>query len=62
MSSSFGSGAAELDHLFLLVSDEQTAIAMMEDSGLRVNYRRVHPGQGTSNLCACLDDVFIELL
>jgi len=62
MSSSRSSGTAELDHLFLIVPDEKTATNMMEDAGLRVNYRRVHPGQGTSNLCACLDDVFIELL
>ena len=34
----------------------------MQGAGLKVNYRRIHPGQGTSNLCACLDDVFIELL
>ena len=34
----------------------------MRDAGLRVNYSRVHPGQGTRNLCACLDDIFLELL
>jgi len=62
MSSSLRSGTAELDHLFLVVPDEKTATTMMEDAGLRVNYRRVHPGQGTTNVCACLDDVFIELL
>lgn len=62
MPSSLGSGTAELDHLFVIVPDEKSAVAMMEDAGLRGNYQRVHPGQGTSNLCACLDDVFIELL
>lgn len=34
----------------------------METAGLRVNYSRVHPGQGTTNLCACLEDVFLELI
>lgn len=52
----------ELDHLFLFVPDERTARMMMADAGLRVNYSRGHPGQGTRNLCACLDDVFLELL
>lgn len=53
---------AELDHLFLFVPDEGTARRMMEQAKLRVNYSRIHPGQGTRNLCACLDDVFFELL
>ncbi|WP_298844839.1 VOC family protein [uncultured Roseobacter sp.] len=52
----------QLDHLFMFVPDEQIAHQMMEDAGLRVNYARRHPGQGTRNLCACLDDVFFELL
>jgi hypothetical protein len=52
----------ELDHVFLFVRDESTAAQMMRDAGLRVNYSRVHPGQGTRNLCACLDDMFLELL
>ena len=45
MSSTYSSGTAELDHLFFVVSDEKTATKMMKDAGLRVNYRRVHPGQ-----------------
>lgn len=53
---------AELDHLFLFVPNETTARSMMDAAGLRVNYSRAHPGQGTRNLCACLDDVFLELL
>ncbi len=55
-------GKAELDHIFLIVRDETQAHSMMDQAGLRVNYSRVHPGQGTRNICACLDDVFIELL
>jgi len=52
----------ELDHVFLIVQDEATARAMMRAAGLRVNYSRAHPGQGTRNICACLDDMFFELL
>ena len=51
-----------LDHVFMIVADEARARAQMEADGLRVNYARPHPGQGTANLCACLDDVFLELL
>ena len=52
----------ELDHIFLFVRNEEPAQRMMADAGLRVNYTRHHPGQGTTNLCACLDDMFFELL
>lgn len=52
----------ELDHIFLFVKNKAKAAQMLQDAGLRVNYGRQHPGQGTSNLCACLDDMFIELI
>jgi hypothetical protein len=52
----------ELDHIFLFVASEAVARSMMQKAGLRVNYSRSHPGQGTRNLCACLDDIFIELI
>lgn len=52
----------ELDHVFLFVESRTVAEKMMDDAGLRVNYSRSHPGQGTTNLCASLDDVFLELL
>lgn len=52
----------DLDHIFLFVSDEQCALQMMVDANLMVNYSRIHNGQGTQNICACLDDVFLELL
>lgn len=54
--------ATELDHLFFFVEDELTARRMMAEAGLRVNYSRKHPGQGTTNLCSCLDEMFLELL
>ena len=53
---------AELDHIFLFVRNEEVARQMMADAGLRINYSRQHPGQGTTNVCACLEDMFIELL
>ncbi|MEM9107448.1 MAG: VOC family protein, partial [Pseudomonadota bacterium] len=52
----------ELDHVFLFVESRTVAEKMMDEAGLRANYSRSHPGQGTTNLCACLDDVFLELL
>lgn len=52
----------DLDHVFLFVPDEHSALDMMAGAGLRVNYSRIHKGQGTRNLCACLDDMFLELL
>jgi Glyoxalase-like domain len=52
----------ELDHIFFFVPDELRAREMMATAGLRVNYSRIHKGQGTRNVCACLDDMFLELL
>jgi hypothetical protein len=52
----------ELDHIFLFVRDEHHAREMIAQAGLRVNYSRIHKGQGTRNICACLDDMFLELL
>lgn len=52
----------ELDHIFLIVPDRDAARRMLDDAGLVANYSRHHTGQGTSNLCACLDDMYIELL
>lgn len=52
----------EIDHIFLFTRDEAQARTMMQEAGLVVNYSRVHPGQGTTNVCACLEDMFLELL
>lgn len=52
----------ELDHIFLFVPSKEHAIGMMARDGLSINYGRKHPGQGTENVCACLDDIFLELL
>ena len=55
-------GMAALDHAFMFVASEAEADRLFARDGLRVNYRRQHPGQGTRNACAALDDVFLELL
>ena len=52
----------QLDHIFLFVPSLSVAQKLIGDARLRANYSRVHRGQGTQNLCACLDDVFLELL
>ncbi len=52
----------ELDHIFLFVSNEAEARQLMDEAGLRVNYSRAHPGQGTRNLCAVLMMFYFELL
>lgn len=54
--------STELDHIFLLVRDRRVAENLMQTAGLLTNYSRQHPGQGTTNVCACLDDMFIEFL
>ncbi len=52
----------ELDHVFLFVPDRASAEQLFATAGLRATFSRVHPGRGTTNLCAFLDDMFIELL
>ena len=51
-----------LDHLFLFVEADGPAPALLEAAGLTESYRRRHPGQGTSNICYCFDNAFLELL
>ncbi|QFU08655.1 hypothetical protein PARPLA_02662 [Rhodobacteraceae bacterium THAF1] len=53
---------ATLDHAFVIMPTEASARKALTRDGLRASYRRAHPGQGTRNLCACLDDVFLEYL
>jgi hypothetical protein len=51
-----------LDHVFVfhdsLTDAEQAGRAL----GLTETYRRRHPGQGTSNICYCFDNAFLEFL
>lgn len=53
----------ELDHLFLWVAPEAAeARRACSALGLVESFRRDHPGQGTSNLCYCFDNAYLELL
>ncbi len=51
-----------IDHIFALIDPAGPEIAQMEQLGLVETYRRVHPGQGTRNICYCFDNLFLELL
>ncbi|HYC03552.1 MAG TPA: VOC family protein [Azospirillaceae bacterium] len=51
-----------LCHVFAFVSPGAPERAALEAAGLRESFRRRHPGQGTTNVCYCLDNAYIELL
>ncbi len=52
----------DLDHIFLFVEPDAPEIARMAGLGFAETYRRVHPGQGTENVCYAFDNLFLELL
>ncbi|MEO1747861.1 MAG: VOC family protein [Pseudomonadota bacterium] len=54
----------ELDHIFWMVpkDDVDRVAAAMSALGLKESYRRQHPGQGTSNICYCFENAFLEIL
>jgi Glyoxalase-like domain len=52
----------ELDHLFILWRPGDGLRETLEGLGLAETYRRRHLGQGTSNICYCFDNAFLELL
>jgi Glyoxalase-like domain len=56
------SGAMQLDHIFCFIEPEGPQIAALECAGLKVSYRRTHPGQGTANACFVFENAFVELL
>jgi hypothetical protein len=51
-----------IDHIFMFIEPDGPEIRQMTELGLVETYRRVHPGQGTSNVCYCFDNMFFELL
>jgi len=51
-----------LDHIFLFVDDVAAAEKLARRMGLVETYRREHKGQGTSNICYCFENAFLELL
>lgn len=52
----------ELCHIFIFVEPGAPERTALEKLGLRESYRRDHPGLGTSNVCYCFDNAFLELL
>jgi hypothetical protein len=52
----------QLDHVFCLVASERDAENAVAAFGLEETYRRQHSGQGTSNICCCFDNAFVEFL
>ncbi|WP_299377565.1 VOC family protein [uncultured Kiloniella sp.] len=57
----------EIDHLFIFVAtpkkgETPNEALLLQDAGFRESYRRDHPGQGTTNICYCFDNAYLELL
>jgi len=52
----------ELDHLFYMVEDEAQAEAWASALRLEESYPRQHPGQGTTNICCCCNNAYLEFL
>ncbi len=48
-----------LCHLFQFTTPDAPEVRAL---GLAENFRRSHPGQGTSNVCCCLDNAYLEFL
>jgi hypothetical protein len=58
-----GPASLALDHVVLLCDAEAAGpTAVLRSHGLAESYRRVHPGQGTANVCFAFDNAFVELL
>lgn len=55
-------GRLEIDHVFVFVGPEGTEAESLGRAGLRRNYGRAHPGQGTANACYCFENAYLELL
>ncbi|WP_053006094.1 VOC family protein [Kiloniella spongiae] len=57
----------EIDHLFVFVAppkegDTPAEAILLQEAGFVESYRRNHPGQGTTNICYCFDNAYLELL
>ncbi|MCJ8340875.1 MAG: VOC family protein [Pseudomonadales bacterium] len=52
----------ELDHFFILLENPEKAAQLLESQGLKQSFSRVHPGQGTSNICFEFSNSKLELL
>ncbi len=60
------SSPIEIDHIFVFVDpvpDQDPLEAyLLQEAGFIESYRRNHPGQGTTNICYCFDNAYLELL
>lgn len=52
----------ELDHVFFATEAIEDAVGFLQDSGLVFDRSGNHPGQGTANSCAILENGFVEIL
>jgi hypothetical protein len=56
-------GRFEIDHVFVFTAlDAVEEIATLAQAGRVESNRRRHTGQGTSNVCYCFDNAYLELL
>ncbi|WP_419904004.1 VOC family protein [Kiloniella sp.] len=56
----------EIDHIFVFLDPEENQdpeeARLLKQAGFVESYRRDHPGQGTTNICYCFDNAYLELL
>ncbi|MDF5711957.1 MAG: VOC family protein [Nostoc sp. S4] len=52
----------ELDHIFVCVQPEAPPIDLLTAFGLTEGTRRIHRGQGTTNVCFLFNNAYLELL
>jgi hypothetical protein len=52
----------ELDHVFFATEDIEEAVNFLQASGVEFDRSGSHPGQGTANSCAILENGFVEIL
>lgn len=51
-----------IDHVFMFIEPDGPEIDALKRLGFTETYRRVHPGQGTANVCFAFDNLYLELL
>lgn len=62
MTNAGGLAALALDHVFVMVAPGAPERLRLERTGWQESFRRRHAGQGTRNVCYCLDNAYLELL
>ncbi len=65
------SSSLQIDHIFVFVeagpidsgsNQDPMEARWLKEAGFIESYRRDHPGQGTTNICYCFDNTYLELL